>query len=222
MAGFSTEGIMPVMPYGMGNNSGDGFGFGNGGGWIVFLIIAMMFGWGGNGFGGRGMNNFTGGEVFGDQFALQDLKNGQRQIDSGIRGIERGISDSTFGLKDSISNLGTQLSSCCCETNRNIDSVRYDMAKGFCDVINANAMNTRDILESNCQNTQRILDAMNQNTIQDLRDKNNSLTLQLSQQAQTSAIIGAVRPTPIPAYPVCSPYESLYNPNKYGVCGCNQ
>lgn len=47
MAGFSTEGIMPVMPYGMGN-TGDGFGFGNGGGWIVFLIIAMMFGWGGN------------------------------------------------------------------------------------------------------------------------------------------------------------------------------
>ena len=216
MSGFNTEGVMPVAPYAMGGSGGDGLGFGGGSGWIVFLIIAMMFGWGGNGFGGRGANNFTGGEVFGDQFALQDLKSGQRQIDSGIRGVERGICDlgyltqnqgsqtreavtnSMYGITNSITDLGSKLDNCCCNTNRNIDSIRYDMAKGLCDVINANAMNTRDILESNCQGTQKILDYFSQSENQKLRDQVNALTLQVSQQGQTAAIVKALK--------------SMYNP----------
>ena len=79
MAGFSTEGVMPMAPYGGGGM--DGMGFGQGGGWIVFLIIAMMFGWGRNGMG-AGAGGFTGGETFADQFALQDIKNGIEQTET--------------------------------------------------------------------------------------------------------------------------------------------
>ena len=107
--GFSTEGVMPVAPYGIGNGMGDGFGFGNGGGWIVFLIIVMMFGWGGNGFN---RNNMNSGELLADQFALNDLKSGQRHIDNGIRGLERGICDSSYALNTSIQGLGSQMASC--------------------------------------------------------------------------------------------------------------
>ena len=52
-----------------GNKNSEGFGFGAGGGWIVFLIIAMMFGWGKNGMGANGGNCAT----------TEDLANGFAQ-----------------------------------------------------------------------------------------------------------------------------------------------
>ncbi len=234
MAGFSTEGVMPVMPYG---NSNDGFGFGAGGGWIVFLIIAMMFGWGRNGFGGfgNGAGGFVAGETLADQFALNDLKSGQRHIDNGVRGLERGICDSTyamaqqgsqtremlgFGLRD----LQSEISDCCCTTNRNIDSVKYEMSKGFCDVVTAGNLNTRDIIASQERGTQRIIDMMTANQIQDLRDKNQALALSAALQQQTTNITNITNPRVIPSYSVCSPYEALYNGGCgrfNGNCGCN-
>ena len=217
--GFSTEGVMPVAPYGINNGVGDGFGFGNGGGWIVFLIIAMMFGWGGNGFN---RNNMNSGELLADQFSLQDLKNGQRQIDSGIRGLERGICDSSYALNTSIQGLGSQMAQCCCETNRNIDSVRYDMSNGFCDIKTAGNLTTRDIIASQERGTQRIIDMMTANQMQDLRDKNQALMLSAALQQQTQNITNITNPRVIPSYPVCSPYEALYNGNygRFNNCGC--
>lgn len=234
------ETTMPVTPYAMPYGNGGGM-FGNQNEWIVFLIIAMMFGWGGNGFGRNGFGGVTGGEVLADQFALNDLKNGQRHIDDGVRGLERGICDtgflvqnqgsqtreaignSTFALKDGLTNLGSKIDNCCCSTKMEIMQNRFDMSKGFCDVITANNLNTRDILESNNSNTQRILDMMTQNELQRLREQNNALTLQVSQASQSAAIINAIRPNPIPAYITCSPYESaMYG--AYGFnngCGCN-
>lgn len=117
---------MPVMPMAYGNGA-----FCGGNDWFVFLIFAVLFGWGGAGAGfGRGGYAFNSGELLADQFALQDLKVGQRAIDSGIRGLEQGIcslgfeaanqsaltreavNTSAFGLERAISGLGTQLSSC--------------------------------------------------------------------------------------------------------------
>lgn len=231
---METSTTMPVMPYMMGGNGGM---FGNQNEWIVFLIIAMMFGWGGNGFGGRGLGGVTGGEVLADQFALNDLKSGQRHIDDGVRGIERGICDlgyitqnqgsqtretvtnGVYGVTNAINGIGSKIDSCCCNNLRAIDGVKYDMSQGFCNVINANAMNTRDILESNCKNTQKILDTLNQAENQRLREQVNALTLQVSQGSQTSAIINAIRPIPTPSYIVNSPYESIINPIGFGFNG---
>ena len=122
---------MPMAPAGYGNFGG----LGAGNDWFAFLIIAMLFGWGGNGFGfgGRGMSpasTFNSGELVADQFALQDIKNNQRHIDSGIRGLERGlctvgydvasqasqtresIGQTAFGLERGLWNLSSELSSC--------------------------------------------------------------------------------------------------------------
>lgn len=110
------------------------------------------------------------------------------------------------GIGAQISNLGYQTQQCCCETNRNIDAVRYENAKNTCDIITAaNA------------NTQRIIDVMTQNTIQELRDNLQAAQLQLGNNAQTQTIINAVRPFPSPAYITCSPYTAA---NGYGSCGC--
>lgn len=58
---------------------------------------------------------------------------------------------------------------------------------------------------------------MTQNEIQSLRDQLQTANFQLSQQAQNAALINALRPTPIPAYQTCSPYESAL---MYANCGC--
>ena len=37
------------------NNRSDGFGWGGEGGWLwIIVVFALLFGWGGNGFGGFG------------------------------------------------------------------------------------------------------------------------------------------------------------------------
>ncbi len=67
---------------------------------------------------------------------------------------------------------------------------------------------------------------MTANEIQALRDKIaeqgqaiQTANFNLSQVAQTSNIVNALRPTPIPAYLTCSPYQSSYYAYN-GVNGC--
>lgn len=98
---------------------------------------------------------------------------------------------------------------CCCETNRNIDSVKYENAQNTCSIINA--------IKEDGDATRAL---MTQNEIQSLRDQLQTANFQLSQQAQNATLINALRPTPIPAYQTCSPYESaLMYANGCG-CGC--
>lgn len=210
---------MPVLP--VTANSGAGGMFGNGGDWTVFLLFALIFGWGGNGFGGRGAGTVAENSYISNEFNYNSLLNG-------IRGLERGMCDLGYNLNSSINSQGeltrgavtsgfvdtqrsfydlsAQMASCCCETNRNLDSIKYENAKNTCDIITNANMNTRDLIEAGNANTQRIVDMMTQNTIQDLRDKNTALTLQVSQSAQTQAIVDALKPCPQPAYIVSNPY----------------
>lgn len=99
-----------------------------------------------------------------------------------------------------------QAQQCCCETNRNIDAVRYENARNTCDIVNA--------IKADGDATRAL---MTQNTIQELRDNLQAAQLQLGNISQTQTIINAVRPFPIPSYITCSPYTAA---NGYGVCGC--
>lgn len=209
---------MPMMPYAMGGANNGLFG-GNGFDLIGFAFLALIFGWGGNGFGfggGRGAGNPVTDNLISNEFNYNTLNNGIRGIEKGICDLgysmaqqsgqtREAITNSTYGITGVLSDLGSKLDNCCCNTNRNIDSVRYDMSKGFCDVITSQNMNTRDILLGQERQTQKLLDAMTQSTIQDLRDKNTALALQVSQQAQTASIIDALKPCPKPAYIVQNP-----------------
>jgi hypothetical protein len=89
------------------------------------------------------------------------------------------------------------------------------MSKGFCDVINANNLNTRDILESQNAGVQKILDTMCANEKQALRDRIQTLETSGIVQAQTKNLIETLRPCPVPAYLTCSPYAA----NNFG-CTC--
>lgn len=117
------------------------------------------------------------------------------QVGQGFAGVDSAICSSTFALSKEVSSLAASMAACCCETNRNIDSVRYDMSRGFCDVVTAGNLNTRDIIASQTAGNQRIVDLINANTTQELRDRIGSLeaektalAFQASQVAQTCNI----------------------------------
>ena len=222
---------------------GQNNGFGNNGSWIWVILFAFLFLG-----GGYGWNNNRGGNGmysdFIDGSATRAAVNSgfqYNQLDNGIRGIQNGLCDGFYAVNSSIKDvaygnqgaikdccctLRSELADCCCSTNRNIDALRYDMSKGFCDVVTAGNLNTRDILESQNANTQRILDYINCNEKQALRDRIQTLETSGIVQAQTKSLIETLRPCPIPAYITCSPFQS-YTANPYGIgygagygCGC--
>lgn len=183
------------------NRDYDGFG---GGYWFWLIIILFFFGWGNR--DGATQDGVATRAAVNEGFQYN-------QLDNGIRAIQNGICQSTY-------ELSTAIKDCCCTTNRNLDSVRYDMSRGFCDTITAMNLNTRDILEKQTEGVQKILDYMCNNEKQALRQEVQALQLNASLQAQTASLINQIRPTPIPAYITCSPYTTAYyGYNNYG-CGC--
>lgn len=204
--------------YAVGRGDGNSnYGYGGFGGewaWII-IIFAMVFGWGRGGFGfGNGGGGGNLGYDLGSLATKSDLAAGfgNNAILSGINDLKLGQCQGFAGVDRGIADLGYRTQQCCCETNRNIDSVRYENAKNTCDIINANNAGI-----------QRILDRMSANEIQSLRDTNLMQAVQLSQQAQSANLIQKLQPTPMPAYITCSPYQSVYG-FPFGFnnnCGCN-
>lgn len=193
--------------------------FGGNGAWVFFLFFLLA--WGGN-FGGWGNGNntamqgaLTRGEL------CQDMN--FQSLENGVRGIQQGLCDGFYamntgmlngfsGVNNAIQQAQFAQQNCCCETNRNIDSVKYENARNTCDIVNA--------IKADGDATRAL---MTQNEIQSLRDQLQTANFQLSQQAQSANIIGQLRPTPIPAYVTCSPYEgNMYASGRYynNCCGC--
>lgn len=115
-----------------------------------------------------------------------------------------------FWCNNAIQQMQFAQQNCCCETNRNIDSVKYENARNTCNIVNA--------IKADGDATRAL---MTQNEIQSLRDQLQTANFQLSQQAQSANIINQLRPTPIPAYVTCSPYElSMYANGRHNTCGC--
>lgn len=173
---------------------------------IFFLLFLMRggMGWGGVGVGANFVNNDflytnlkntmdTGfAQIANQQFATQkDIwQTGSgisQQLCQGFNGIQQGLAENRFASQQ-----------CCCETNRNIDAVRYENAKNTCDIINA--------IHADGEATRA---QMTQNTIQELRDQLQAAQLQLGNLSQTNTLIREIRPCPVPAYPSCSPYQTF-------------
>ena len=85
--------VMPVAP--MYNNGGGGFGFGDNGFWIILLFI-LLGGWG-NGFGG-----FGGGGIANDAAAMYPWMNNSNQINNGFR--DQMLNTSIAGIQNSITS----------------------------------------------------------------------------------------------------------------------
>lgn len=206
---------------------GGGYGMGGfGGDWLAIIVLFALFGGWGGGFGG----GFGGGGAglglqagFDTQTLLrgqEGIKNGlcdgfyamntnnlqaqnqlQRDLCSGFAAINAGIAENRYSAKD-----------CCCETQRQIESVKYANQQNTCDIVNAihaegNA--TRDLI------TQNKIEAM-QTKITELTALAQSKDLAISQANQNAYLINKLNPTAVPAYVVQNP-NCCANP----CGGCN-
>lgn len=142
----------------------DGFGMGGSWLWIIVLFI-FMFGMGGNGWGNRGA-------------ALTQMEMQQgfdtQEITRKLDGLANGLCDGFYAQNTTMLNgfngLGMQVAEnrfaaqqCCCETNRNIDAVRYEAQRNTCEIttaIHAEGEATRALLKD--QENQRIRDELDQ------------------------------------------------------------
>lgn len=180
---------------------------------FIYLVWLAVLGGGGlfgnrNGYGDAAVQGaITRSDLF-EGFNNQDV-NGQ------LRGITNGLCDGFYAinnsLKDGFYGVQANVKDCCCTTNRNIDAVRFDMSKGFCDVAGA--------IHAEGEATRALINA---NTMQELRDKLAdkdrelmTANFQLSQQAQNAYLINEIRPCAKPAYITCSPYTTA----SFGGCG---
>ena len=154
-------------------------------------------------------------------------------------GIQQAINADTVANMQNTNALQSQIANCCCETREAIQGVNYNMATNACALQSTMNNNTRDIIDSQNAGTRAILDFLTQDKIATLTAENNDLRRAASQDrqnallttamtAQTSQILDAVRPTPVPAYPAASPCGlGNWSPNVlangyYGNgCGCN-
>ena len=113
--------------------------------------------------------------------------------------------------------MAAQNASCCCETQRQIErgfaDTNYNLATQSCETRRAVSDSTRDIIDNANANTRSILDFLTQDKISTLQNENQALRLSASQNAQNNYLVNALRPSPVPAYPVPNPYA-------YSGCGC--
>jgi hypothetical protein len=207
--------------------------FGNDWAWIIILLL---FGYGGRGFGFGG--GFGGG--CGSPCATQaDVRAAvdQQTLISKLDQQTYGLADSTYALNNAITNgfhgvdnalcslgynLSHQLSDCCCATQRAIDSVKYENATNTCAIQNTIQNTTRDVIENANANSRAILDFLTQDKIATLTAENQSLKFAASQsaqnafitanqEAQTAELIRRLgRDCPVPAYVVPNP-NCCYN-----------
>jgi hypothetical protein len=220
------------------NNDGNGM-FGNDWAWIIILLL---FGYGGRGFGGFG--GFGGGcgnpATQADLAAgfnnsavlanLNDIKLGQANAinynNQGFYGLNTALLQGFNGVERGFCDISHQLSDCCCATQRAIDGVNYNLAT-----------QTRDVIENANANSRAILDFLTNDKITTLTAENQALKFQASQsaqnafitanqEAQTAELIRRLgRDCPVAAYVVPNPNCCYGNP--YGVgfnnngCGCN-
>ena len=212
---LATNGNYPFYPV-MGGYGNSGF-FGGEGIWAL-LILALLFGNGGwGGFGGNGYNNIATTDYISSEFTQRDVNNGTQSV---LTALSNGFSDNATNIcnlrSDVLENrYASQLSAC--NTQRDILQQTNELNTNL---LTSNLQAQAKMDECCCtlraqgiENTQKILDVLNQNTIDDLRSQVNDLKNTITATGIGTSIVNQVRPYPIPAYPVSSPYVGLYGFN---------
>ena len=232
---------MPVAPTNSGGSGGFGWGD-NGALWLIVLFLFIFAGGWGNGFGNNGGN--SGGVVDGYVLA-SDFSNIERKMDlingglcdgfyavnttllNGFSGVNQNMNNGfqtaelsranqQAALMQQLNAMQMQAAECCCNTQRSIEGVRYDMAAQACDTRNTVQNASRDIIDNANSNSRAILDFLTNSKMRDLESANQELRLAASQAAQNNYLISQLRPTPIPAYASCNPWAGSYT----GCSGC--
>lgn len=230
-----------ISPINTGANcGGGGYGFGND--WAFWIVILLIFGWGNNGWGNRSGGSDGGGTVIYDTGATvqrgfdtasiigkldgitqglcdgfyaqnTNMLNGfsgvQQTLCAGFNGITNGLTTQGYETRRAIDGVSSQIAGCCCDIRSSLSDLRYTMATDTC-----------AIKQSIADSTNAVLGFLTQEKISALQAENSTLHAQLSQNAQTATLLGAINRTPTPAYVVPNPYCCPSNNNGCG-CGFN-
>lgn len=194
---------------------GNGYGYGGGGGTVNAVNADIQRGF--------------------DQSALINGLNGiSAAINTGFSGAEISRCNAQANvlqtLNNNQANLSTQLNTiamnqqnCCCENRAGLADLKYTVATEACADRSAVSDALRDVIASNTANTQAILDKLCQQEIDALKAQNQQLQMQsylanlaasqnaqtgqilTDNAAQTTALLRALNPAPIPAYVVPNP-----------------
>lgn len=216
-----------ALGYAMGRDTNNGYGNGMwGGDWMAmwFLLALLGFGNGGwGGFGNNGGNNMLGYEL-GRAATQADVASGfstseiMSDLNDILMGQTQGFAAVQQTLCQGFNGINQAISDCCCQTQRSIDNVNFNMERDKCDII-----------QSQERGTQRIIDWLNCKETQNLRDEVLTYKFRESQATQNAYLVDQLRPTARPAYPACNPYGSSYGWNGFnswgqfgnGNCCCN-
>ena len=180
-----SDGLSVADAIALTNRNNDGM-FGGDGSWFwAIILLALIGGWNGNGFGGFGGNG-RGTAGIADNYVLAtDFATIERKLDS----ISNGICDSTFALNNTVTNgfsgvqnalcqgfnglnvaylqgtnsLASQLANCCCDLRAQLADCCCTTQRAI-DGVNYNmAINTNGIQQTLCNNTRDIIENQNAN-----------------------------------------------------------
>lgn len=233
------------------NDSGGRGGLGNVGDLAELLIVAGLFGgggWGfGGGFGGGGgaamLNGIATRADINEGFALQNITSGIQAIQNGLCDGFHNMTVTTMngfnGVQMGFNELGHQISDCCCTTQRAIDGINFNMAKGLCDLGVAINTQTRDIIDNQNANYRAMMDYMVQKDMAAKDARIAELSNMVSQANQNNVIRAAIDAStaeiirrtghdyPVASYLVQPPTAINFPTNGYGQVqfngngGCN-
>lgn len=193
--------VMPVSPIngGYGSYNGDGS-------WWILLLFILLGGWG-NGFGGYG----NGGAGFVDNSVQRGFD--QSALITGITGVNTNVVNG-FAQAEIAANarqvadmqqefaLQSQLASCCCENRLASADLKYTIATEACADRAAVTNALENVIANQTANTQRILDTLCADKIDAKNEQIMALERQLamanlaaSQTAQTAEIISKIPTT---------------------------
>ena len=218
---------MPVEPAGSSNNGNSGGWGGDWSAWIIIFVLFFAFGGWGNGFGGGWGGNGAGvqGALTRADLCSEFNFNG---LENAVRGVTQGLCDGFYAMQNSINGLGMNImqgfsqaelsrcnqqaalmqrlyqmgynqQECCCQTQRAIEGVNYNLATQGCDTRNTIQNSTRDIIDSQNSGFRAILDKMCQQEIAakdaQIAAQNQrifGLELSASQSAQNATLMAAM------------------------------
>ena len=163
----------------------------------AWIVILLLFGYGGRGFGGGSCGSPCATQAdlaagFNNSAVLSGINGIDSALCQGFNGINTAILQSAYETQGAINGLSHQLAQCCCDNKAAIADVKYAMATESCATRNTIQNTTRDILENANANSRAILDALNANYIHTLESENNSLKLSASQANQNAVLMAAM------------------------------
>ena len=173
-----------------------------------WIVILLLFGWGGRGFGfGGGYGAGQGGcgspcatqadlaAGFNNSAVLNNLDGIENALCQGFNGVNTALLQGFAGVDNAVCTLGynvqggfnalsAQLAQCCCDNRAAIADVKYTIANEGCDTRHTIYNSTRDIIDATNAGTRAVLDFLTQDKISTLRDENTALKFAASQSRQ--------------------------------------